>query len=89
MHIASAEAVCAGCSVVGPAEIASMQEYTLNQSGTVAITRGVNDLLDALLAEANEWDSGNRNPTYISNFYSNKFSPIAHANQLVNLAAKN
>ena len=85
MHIASAEAACAGCSIVGPSEIASMQEYAAWESGTLAWTRRTNDFVDAVMAEANEWDCGRRDPRAISSHFSNRLSPVTHARQLVEI----
>jgi glycosyltransferase involved in cell wall biosynthesis len=85
MHIASAEAVCAGCSIVGPAEIASIQDYVSFQSGSIAFTRRASDLIDAILSEANEWDAGRRCPSRISEFFSYRFSPLNHSKELFSL----
>jgi len=85
MHIASAEAACAGCSIVGPSEIASMQEYAAWESGTLAWTRRTSDFVDAVMAEANEWDCGRRDPRAISSHFSNRLSPVTHARQLVEI----
>jgi len=83
MHIASAEAVCAGCSVVGPAEIASMQVYTSQRSGTLSVTRRLDDMLDALIAEADAWDVGKRDPSQISADFTKLFCPLEHARNLL------
>ena len=83
MHIASAEAACAGCSVVGPITIASMQDYASNQSGAVAQSRRAADLLDALFAEASMWESGRRSPLNISSFFNFILAPNHHAQELV------
>ena len=85
MHIASAEAALAGCSIVGPCEIASMQDYASNSSGSLSLTRSVSSMVDALSAEANEWDCGNRCPESIAQFSTKRFSPENHAKQLVQL----
>jgi glycosyltransferase involved in cell wall biosynthesis len=83
MHIASAEASCAGCSIVGPITIASMQDYTSHQSGTVALSRSAADLLDALCAEASMWDNNKRSPINISSFFTSILAPEQHAQALV------
>jgi len=85
MHIASAEAALAGCSIVGPCEIASMQDYASNSSGSLSRSRSVSSIVDALSAEANEWDCGNRCPESIAQFSTKRFSPENHARQLVQL----
>lgn len=79
-HIASAEAVCAGCSVVVPdsALLASTHWFTTSDSGTVARSRDFEDLIDALRAEAANWDTGLRDPFQISKFWRERL----HADKL-------
>lgn len=69
MNISSAEALCCGCSVVGPAEIASMHEYVRVRSGTLAWTRRDADFVDAVTAEINAWEAGLRDPRAISDHF--------------------
>lgn len=65
-NIAAAEALCCGCSVVGPAEIASIPFYTGRASGTPACRYSARHLGDALCAEAEAWNLGWRDPAQIS-----------------------
>ena len=65
-NIAAAEALCCGCSVVGSAEIASVLFFTGEQSGTASSRQSVPHFLDALNAEVEAWESGNRIPNLIS-----------------------
>jgi glycosyltransferase involved in cell wall biosynthesis len=65
-NIAAAEALCCGCSMVGPAQIGSVSCFTANQSGTPSFRRTPDDLTDALVAEVDEWDNGRRDPKSIS-----------------------
>jgi glycosyltransferase involved in cell wall biosynthesis len=63
-HIASAEAVCCGCSVVvadHPA-LASTGRFTTCGSGTLARERTPDCVADALCHEAAEWEAGRRAP---------------------------
>ena len=83
MHIASAEAVCRGCSVVGPAQIPALQEYAGIQSGTLAWTRRTNDLADAVSAEIAAWESGRRDPEAIGSHFAFQFAPETIARQIV------
>jgi glycosyltransferase involved in cell wall biosynthesis len=83
MHISSAEALCSGCSVVGPAEIASMQEYSSHCSGTLAWTRRTADFSDALAAEINSWNEGMRNPCEISRFFQSRLAPEKVAREIL------
>lgn len=85
MNISSAEALCCGCSVVGPAEIAAMQEYTSFKSGTLTWTRRDSDYVDAIDAEIEEWKSGGRDPELISQHVRSKLSPEAIAERIISL----
>lgn len=66
LHLAAAEALCCGCSVVGHVMISSLQWFAGRASGTLAPRRTTADFTDALLAEAEAWKNGDRNPTVIS-----------------------
>jgi glycosyltransferase involved in cell wall biosynthesis len=79
------EAVCCGCSVVGPAEIASMHFFASHSSGTLAWTRRTHDFVDAVNAEANAWNSGKRNPAQISAHFLNHLSPKSIGEQLLKI----
>ena len=65
-HIAAAEALCCGCSVVGPGAIASMVYFTGSDSGTLAIRRDMVSLCEALGAEVRAWKEGHRDPERIA-----------------------
>lgn len=65
-NIAAAEALCCGCSVVGPGDIASVPFFVSSSSGTSACRQSPSHLLDALCAEANAWETGWRDPDAIS-----------------------
>jgi len=65
-NIAAAEALCCGCSVVGPSDIASVPFFTGALSGTAACRQSTAVFLDALCAEAAAWQAGNRQPDSIS-----------------------
>ena len=76
-NIAAAEALCCGCSVVGPVEIASVPFFTGDASGTVACRQTSNHFLDALCAEAQVWEVGQRNPELISQKWVGKVGSVA------------
>ncbi len=63
---AAAEALCCGCSVVGPALIASLNYCASHSSGTTACSRSARDFSDALGAEIDAWRGGERNAREIS-----------------------
>lgn len=67
-HIASAEAVCCGSSVVvgNHPLLASTAWFTTRESGTIAADRGVAALTAALSAEAVLWEQGRRDAAHIS-----------------------
>jgi glycosyltransferase involved in cell wall biosynthesis len=64
--IAAGEALCCGCSVVGDARISSLPYFTGLNSGTVSCDSSVDNLRDAVMAEINAWQSGERDPVQIS-----------------------
>lgn len=68
-NIAAAEAVCCGCSFVGPTQIPSAAYFAGANSGTVSHVRSNAHMLDALNTEAGEWARGRRNPLAISAFW--------------------
>jgi glycosyltransferase involved in cell wall biosynthesis len=68
-HIAAAEALCCGCSVVGPVEIASMPWFVGSDSGTVSSRRSERFLAQALQVEARLWDAGARDPERIASVW--------------------
>jgi glycosyltransferase involved in cell wall biosynthesis len=65
-NIAAAEALCCGCSVVGPAQIASVSYFIGSQSGTSSHLRTPDHMTDALIAEVDQWEAGKRDPVGIS-----------------------
>jgi|YelNatPaOPRAMG01_1025707.scaffolds.fasta_scaffold10237_9 hypothetical protein len=67
-HIASAEAVCCGCSIVGPRSpfLPSLPYYVSRQSGTLADNETPEAISHAVLQELALWDAGRRDPVAIS-----------------------
>jgi glycosyltransferase involved in cell wall biosynthesis len=82
-HIAAAEALCCGCSVVGPAAIASLVYFAGSDSGTVAPRRGLAFLKEALGAEARAWEEGRRDPEKIAAVWRGRVGAKAVAEQLL------
>ncbi len=80
-HLASAEAVCCGCSViVAPnPSLAAVHWYASENSGTVSVKDTPESFADAVLKEATEWQYGNRNPRQISDIWCDRL----HATQSV------
>ena len=83
-HIASAEGLCCGCSVVIPNRPNALRTciwYTTKNSGTVSAEDTPESLAEALHTELHEWESGNRNPHEISeawcaHFHTDKVLPL-------------
>jgi glycosyltransferase involved in cell wall biosynthesis len=65
-NIAGAEALCCGCSIVGPAQIPSSAYFAGKNSGTVSYLRNATHMSDALMAEVDEWNNQRRDPERIS-----------------------
>ena len=83
--IAAGEALCCGCSVVGDARIATMPYFAGSNSGTVSCNSSVDNFRDALTAEINAWQSGERNPTQISQTWQARLHPDRVAQALLKL----
>ena len=83
--IAAGEALCCGCSVVGDARIATMPYFAGSDSGTVSCNSSVDNFRDALTAEINAWQSGERNPTQISQTWQARLHPDRVAQALLKL----
>jgi glycosyltransferase involved in cell wall biosynthesis len=85
-HIASGEALCCGCSVVGDIRISSMPYFTQFGSGTLACDLSPANFRDALFAEIDAWQAGDRDPVQISRTWSGKLHPDRVARAFLNLA---
>lgn len=71
--LALAEGLCCGASVVGPASIPAFHGFVSFRSGTLAESRRIHHLSDALLAEIDAWENGERDPEAISGFWRQRF----------------
>lgn len=90
-HIASAEAVCSGCSVVLGAHplLGSTAWFTTLDSGTLAPSRSSDDLVEALFRESQCWDAGERSGENIASAWTQRLhAPIMAAVLLRATAAK-
>lgn len=81
-HTASAEALCCGCSVVGPdvEEIPSMKWFTKGGVGEMA-KRTPEAISDAILKELLSWQREERDPAAISQ----QWSTLLHAPEIARL----
>jgi glycosyltransferase involved in cell wall biosynthesis len=84
-HIAAAEAVCCGCSVVAPASIPSMNHFVSKQSGRLAATRKPEVFAAAVLEELSDWDGGKRNPATIAAAWQKELHVGAVARRMTEL----
>lgn len=82
-HLASAEALCCGCSVVGDVRLSPMSYFTSFASGTPACTRSLDNMGDAVAAEIDAWQSGERDPEQISRYWTLKLHPQHAARKLL------
>ena len=74
-HIASAEALCCGASVVGCQSpfLCAIEWHTSHNSGRLAARATGKALGKALLAELADWDTGHRSPAAISDYWTRVF----------------
>lgn len=84
-HIAAAEALCCGCSVVAPSSIASMIFFVSGNSGTLSHRRSPLDFADALNAEVIAWGEGWRQPEEISKTWRSRVGAHNVAQRLLDL----
>ncbi len=81
-HIASAEGLCCGCSVVvsnRPDPLRTVSWYTTKNSGTISEEDTPESLAKALIHELGEWEKGNRDPQAIAEAWS----PHFHINKVL------
>lgn len=88
-HIASAEALCSGASVVGPdlGELPGMQWFTDGEFGTLA-PRTPEGLAEGLCKELKAWQEGRRDPRAISDFWSGQLHAPNVAKRILSQFAK-
>jgi glycosyltransferase involved in cell wall biosynthesis len=82
-HIAAAEALCCGASVVGSPALPSFVDFTAAESGTLATSRSADDLVHALCAEVRAWEENRRDPERISQRWRNIVSASAVGQTLI------
>lgn len=84
--IAAAEALCQGCSIVGPQHIPSVQWFTSCDSGTAARHYRAASLLGALDSESKAWATNSlRNPQLIGMHWRNQLSAPSVFRKLMEL----
>lgn len=85
-HTVSAEALCCGCSVVGPdvPEIPSMKWFTDGPYGRMA-KRNADALAEAVILELKAWDAGQRDPMAIGKHWGSMLHAPRVAERILKL----
>jgi len=82
--IVASEALCAGCSLVGPSWVPTIPWYCGDgRYGSLFARRSASALADALAAELAEWDAGHRNPQATAAYFRPWFTPAAVCRSLL------
>lgn len=89
-HTASAEAVCAGCSVVGYESpyLPNLPYFASENSGTIAPNGRPEAVAAAVSQEIRNWEAGQRNPANISEIWSSRLHADKIAAEIVRLTDK-
>jgi glycosyltransferase involved in cell wall biosynthesis len=85
--IAAAEALCAGCSLVGPGHIPTVPWFCGGDSGTVARRNSVQDLASSIESEIRAWESGKREPRGIAARWQNQVGAPAVCQHIIEILA--
>lgn len=90
-HIASAEALCCGCSVVGSRSnsLAALQWFVSDDSGTLALSDTVMGHVEALLQELERWEQGQRQPQQLAERWSARLHASEVARRIIDWTASN
>lgn len=85
--IAAAEALCSGCSIVAQRSVSmtSFDWFVSEKSGTLADSGDAGAHLDALTAELEAWDRGERDPMAISSIWSSRLHADKVAGRMIRL----
>lgn len=85
-HTVSAEALCCGCSVVGPdvESIPSLKWFTDGPYGALS-PRKAESMAKCIIDELKKWDSGERDPVSISEMWTSRLHAPNIARQIIDL----
>jgi glycosyltransferase involved in cell wall biosynthesis len=83
LHLPAVEALCCGASIVGPAQITSINYLASASSGTLAISRSATNLADALFAEIAAWENAQRLPAAISAYWRERFASDRYVSRIL------
>ncbi len=87
-HVASAEAVCAGCSIVGPLKtphLNCLQWYSSHNSGLLSPKDTPESLAQTLIEETQNWENGNRHPEEISSYWQEQLLAVNSCKKILTL----
>lgn len=87
-HVASAEAICAGCSIVGPHKtphLNCLQWYSSHNSGLLSPKDTPESLAQTLIEETKNWEKGNRNPEEISSYWQKELLAVNSCKKILTL----
>lgn len=84
-HLAAAEALCCGCSVVMSERIPTASWFVGEESGTQARSPSCEDLVVALKQEAALWKAGARRPELIASLWRSRLSAKQQAESILEL----
>ncbi len=87
-HVASAEAICAGCSIVGPLKtphLNCLQWYSSHNSGLLSPKDTPESLAQTLIEETKNWEKGNRNSEEISSFWQEQLLAVNSCKKILAL----
>jgi len=83
--LAGAEALCCGCSVVGPKEVASAEYFSSFFGGSPPVAGNPRELARALVQEADQWHQSRRDPQAIASRAQASFSHLHVAGTILSL----
>jgi hypothetical protein len=87
--VVSLEMVALGGTVVGPAALPGLAQYSADDAGTTAPQRTPAALSQALQTESHLWATGQRNPEVIATRWRHFLDPDTIARQIMTWATKN
>lgn len=84
-HVVSTEALCCGCSVVAPEKVSlsAFSWYVSEESGTLAKEDTPESMAEAILAELEKWDAGERNPGRIACIWGKRFHGVESVKRIL------
>lgn len=91
-HVASAEAICAGCSIVGPHKtphLNCLQWYSSHDSGLLSPEDTPESLAQTLIEETQNWGNGNRNPEEISTYWQEQLLAVNSCKKILKIYKNN